>query len=246
MIVFIHVPKTAGTHFRRYLESVYRPEEVVWDYRDDPAPALARCYTDPVGWRRNTRRFAQQLPVTTKIIFGNFTATKYLDLFPSTQWMTWVRHPVNRLISNYYFLKSLTDAEIPSEPHSLLEAVQSGISFAEYCEIPVMQNIMTQLFFRVLDPEDFAFIGVHEHFAEDLETLRQQLGWPGTPIIAERTNTNRYPAYAENVDAILADRGLIRRIERMNRADLAFYARAVGLRSRRVRPRIAECPLILR
>ncbi len=231
MILFVHVPKTAGMHFKRVLLAVYSRDELVDDNDDHPELPGSKCHTDPVGWRRDAAAFVRNLQPSAKMIFGHFSAAKYVNLLPNAQWMAWVRHPVKRLVSNYYFLKTIPTAAYPN--HVLLEAVQRGIGFEEFAEIPMMQNLVTQVYLRTLRLDDFAFVGLQEFFAEDLEELQQLLRWPRVQVAAEPTNVNPHPGYAEEVRAILADREIVRRVERMNRDDLDFYAEALERRQKR-------------
>ncbi len=231
MIIVVHIPKTAGTQFKRTLAAVYSPAEIVHDYGDFPELSGSRFNSDPIGWRREANTFITNLAEDVKIIIGHFSATKYFELIPGADLMTWVRHPIPRLISNYFFLKSYEDAV--ELDHPILEAAKSA-SFAEFAEIPSMQDLMTRVFLRPTRLEDFAFVGIQEHYSEDLDYLCGMMGWSAPEATMERSNANPYPGYREAVREILADRGLIRRIERMNSTDIDFYEAAVELRRRRL------------
>lgn len=231
MIIFVHIPKTAGTHFKSVLWTVYAAGEIVQDY-DYPTLPLSKFNTDPIAWRREANKFITNLSQEVKIIIGHLSATKYFDLIPAADLMTWLRHPLPRLISHYFFLKC--SERVPEWHHPVMEAAKDA-SFAEFVEMPVMQNIMTHLFLRTIRLQDFAFIGIHENYSDDLAYLSAMMGWPASDGPLERINANPHPGYREAVQAIMADRDLIRRIERMNRADVEFYEAAVELRQKRLR-----------
>jgi hypothetical protein len=232
MIIVVHIPKTAGTQFRRALEAVFAPGEIIYDYLDFPLLPGSRFNSDPIGWRREANSSVSNLSKDAKVIIGHFSATKYFDLIPAADLITWVRHPVPRLISNYFYLKY--HEHVGEWDHPVMVAAKSA-SFAEFAEIPAMQNVMTHLFLRTTRIEDFTFVGIQEHYSDDLAYLCGMMGWPVPDVPTERANANRYPGYREAVEEIMADRGLIRRIERTNRADIEYYQTAVELRQRRMR-----------
>ena len=82
-MVFVHIPKTAGSSFATYLKQV--ESDVVRDiekfWYDE--------YTDPKDYDKH------------KIIYGHFTTRKYMYLNPTL--ITFLRNPVERVISQYFY-----------------------------------------------------------------------------------------------------------------------------------------------
>lgn len=62
MLLFIHVPKTAGQHLERAFHAVYAPGQLVKDYYGYPELPQSGCHTDPLGWRRDAAALARRLP----------------------------------------------------------------------------------------------------------------------------------------------------------------------------------------
>lgn len=93
MFVFSHIPKSAGTAIGEAFDySTQR--RVFWDYDSE-------------------YRFAQKIQPEIeqnlgfissyyRVIFGHFYVTKYLPVLPQADYLTCVRHPVDRVISQYH------------------------------------------------------------------------------------------------------------------------------------------------
>jgi hypothetical protein len=230
---------------------------LVLDYGDQIANPASLFQTDPARWRRRADEFIAALPPETRGIHGHFSGTKYLSLRPRAQFITWVRHPVARLISHYFYYKEYPgDAHAPHEVHL---AVKAGISFADFAALPTIRNMMTNLFLRDVSFDDLAFVGVQERYATDLAILTRQFGWPtatakpGRPtqnpllMMARRlvgrsqpaakpgrVNENPHPGYEEEAATIRRDRSLLRKLEEWNANDMALFERAmVASESRR-------------
>src|SRR5262245_10168268 len=165
LLLSIHVPKTAGSSFTQVLSQAYGTG-LLRDYDDlvlDPQ-APFHCQQD-VWWNRTSDFIEQYVNSRTKVIHGHYSAVKYKDRFPKARWITWLRQPIARLISHYYFWTRLPLD--PEHPHSLHREVHEGrLSFAEFIEAPTIPNATSRIFLRGLQLDDFEFVGIQEHFDE--------------------------------------------------------------------------------
>jgi hypothetical protein len=230
-VISIHIPKTAGTSFRRALEHAYPAGAVLGDYQDHLDDPRHPFHTDPPAWEAAAAAFVRNIEPGVRVVHGHFSAVKYRQAFPSARWITWLRHPVARLVSHYYFWKTFPIAAAPLHP--LLPPIQDGrLSLVEFAEIPVIRDLARRQYLRGLDLSDFAFVGLQEQYAEDLAALGNLLGWRSAPVASE--NRNPEPGYSAAVQAVFRDRGLVRRIEALHAGDMELYEEARALRSRRV------------
>lgn len=121
-LVFHHLPKTAGSTFRRMLESLFPPENVCPHEIDDEIKAL------PEEQRRAYRMFA-----------GHFSFDLLHRHFRNDIRIVFLRDPVERIVSNYYNLRDparyqpqwIERASQSPEVQSNLELIQ-GLSFSEF------------------------------------------------------------------------------------------------------------------
>jgi len=90
-VVFHHQPKTAGSSFRALLASYFWKREVC------PAEIDSELHRLSTAERRMYRFYA-----------GHFQFNTIEDLFPEAIWITFVRNPVERVVSNFYNLRDDT------------------------------------------------------------------------------------------------------------------------------------------
>ncbi|MGK7895088.1 MAG: sulfotransferase family 2 domain-containing protein, partial [Xenococcus sp. (in: cyanobacteria)] len=114
-VISIHVPKTAGTTFKKVLRQVYHPEEIFFDYahRGD---VRNKMLTNPKPG--------------VKVIHGHFPANKYDSKFPDSRKILWLRDPIKRLISLYFFWKTW-QILVESDAENLEAVKESSLTFLE-------------------------------------------------------------------------------------------------------------------
>jgi Sulfotransferase family len=201
MIVSIHVPKCAGTSFRHVLDRVYGDR--IW-------------YNYGTIFTREQAR-AELVPAGTTIIHGHFIADSFDDLFPGSQLLTWVRDPVERVVSNYFhFLRS------PDMRDTTCQALhERKLDLRGFADLDWMQNLATR--YLANKPVDaFQFVGISERFSASMEQFSQIFGLrPESCHPQVNTNPERRTArYQISPD----DRAYIR--ER-NAADDQWYREAL-------------------
>jgi len=202
MLISIHIPKCAGTSFRHVLRHVYG--DGLWlNYGTIFSRAQAQEHLIPPG---------------SKCIHGHFLADALDDFASDAQRITWLRHPVERVVSNYFhFLRS------PDVRDDCCRAIyERGLSLRQFAELDWMRNGATR-YLAGKSLGEFAFVGVAERFEESLDVFAKTFGWPQPlPAPVENTNPQRtslnYELSAEDSNFILA----------LNTADLALYRSAVA------------------
>lgn len=202
MVVSVHVPKSGGTSFRRILGEICTAR--IWDNygkifsRDQARPGL--------------------VPQGVMFIHGHFLADAFDDLFPNRRLVTWVRHPVERLVSNYYHFIRAPDMR----DDCCRELHERRLSLRQFADLDWMRN-ETSRYLAQKPIEDFAFVGVAERFRESVQNFCRKFGFRDVPRIPrENINPDRR---AERYDLSAEDHAYI--LER-NAADFAWYNAAVG------------------
>jgi hypothetical protein len=93
MFVSIHIPKTAGTTLA-YIFDYGSGRRIMYDYKADYSNALM----DDLEWWRLHKPFIER---QFDFIHGHFFYRKYADLFPDAEYLVCLRHPVERIISQF-------------------------------------------------------------------------------------------------------------------------------------------------
>jgi hypothetical protein len=164
MIVSVHLPKTAGSSFLSILKNRFG-ERLLLDYGDFPV-------NTPRDSRQNNAVISDN--TITQIDFsgydcihGHFLPRKYLSLAKKEQtlFVTWLRDPLERMVSHYTFWKR-TYHPIHS-PYLHRRMILEEWSLERFCLSDEMHNIYAQ-FLWCFSLSLFDFIGITEHFEDDI------------------------------------------------------------------------------
>lgn len=205
-IVFVHIPKTAGTAFRQLLERVYQP---AWETLFDDADG------------RELDRFQREVGRPPRVLTGHLPARALLPRAAGARSIVWLREPVRRLISQYFYWKGLPPQEDPRQ-----RELRSGeASLVDY--VDTYSNSYVDYWLRGYDLEDFDFVGIVERAQEDVAEMGRLFGWGD--VVLEKTNQT----FDDDYRSFSPDPALLKRILELNRGDLAVYERALRLREQR-------------
>ena len=201
MLISIHIPKCAGTSFRHVLQHIYGD----------------RLWLNYGGIFSRDQSHPGFVPAGIECVHGHFFADALDGLVADPKYITWMRHPVERVVSNYFhFLRS------PDDRDACCRALrEKHLTLREFAELDWMRNEATR-YLATKSLADFAFIGVAERFADSLQVFARLIGWE-QPLPAPWENTNparmarSYELTASDFNYILA----------LNGADLAAYENVV-------------------
>lgn len=156
--VIVHVPRTAGTTLNRILKRQGFPGNA--DNKELPNVRQAlktRKFNQEWRKTKNTKR---------KLIYGHFPLDKYYPLLKDThKFVTFVRDPVDRVISHYQWLKHRGPSHsciIDHETRSLL--IRDKLSLTGFSMR--VSNPSTLLLGD--DLSIFDFVGITEYFEDSL------------------------------------------------------------------------------
>jgi len=225
-IIFLHIPKTAGTTLNRVLQKQYKPEQLY--YLGANAQESVRAY----------QALAAQKKKAIRLVSGH-TAYGFHEYVPgSSTYFTFLRDPVERVVSFYHYVKKseqhyLNSAAV-NEFSGIKPFVNSGITkmvdngqtrliSGTWLE-PGFGEITAQIFEQAKTnlSQRFSIVGLTEQFDATLLLFRQLFNWQNISYIRQnvtKSNQNNRQLSAEERETITA----------INRWDMALYRHAQSL-----------------
>ncbi len=175
-VIFLHVPKTAGTTLNRLIE---------WEY-----PILQMYSVDPVlsKWSRqhlkklSRRRLSQLRMFKGHLVFGVH------ELLPQpASYITVLRDPVDRVLSAFFFMRNYKLHPLYWKfrrenwtledfvDRSLRTNIQTKILAGAEYELPCTPHIFDQAIQNI--ERHFTVVGLSERFEESLALMKLRYGW---------------------------------------------------------------------
>lgn len=217
-LISVHLPKTAGSSFRSSLEVLFK-EKLYKDYQGSGIALSA--------FEKNRRILTESLSLANKgllsfdCIHGHFPPAKYLllnDLEPLT-FITWMREPVSRMISHYYYWQRAYDPK-RSAPHHK-QVIEENWSLEEFCLNERFRNIYSKYLWG-FPLEYFDFIGITEHYEEDFHYFTKKYFNKKLPIRRDNASQQMYNAGLSPE--------VLEKIKKFHSKDLELYQRALDIR----------------
>ncbi len=222
-LIFLHVPKSAGTTLWLILRRQYSPRAVL--RVDDPALIAA---------------LTQEQWDEARVLLGHFPYGIPVRWPPPTATITVLRDPLERLLSHYGHAARTPDHLLVRKA---LAETGGGLTLEDYLDagIPSLDNEQTRMLagpealalpFGACDREvfeaakrhltdDIAVTGLTERFDETLLLLQGMFGWNPPCYVAENVGTSR-PAREAVPPKILP------RLSKMTQWDRELYALAAA------------------
>jgi hypothetical protein len=212
-VISVHFPKGAGSALAQSFIAAFGQDAVHLDYSDDPVDPCSNFNIDPDASFEQARLVSTNPNI--RVVHGHFNPEKY-HLVDGAKRITFLRHPVDNLISIYFFWKNCTD-----RGHALFEYARTrNLSLLEVARLPAIRYLFSRTYFGGVDLRTFDFVGFFDTYSADVKVLSDILN---VSLPEVRTNTNRYPNYADEVAAILSDKRTMALLNDYLREDIRFY-----------------------
>jgi len=108
-ILFVHIPKTAGTSFRKAAQEYFSEENTFFDYSPKSSETskliLKEIYehNDPYMFHRSVMQYHNSF------LSGHFPLSKYAHIYNAKDIVSFVRSPVAQVLSHYNHYKNYND-----------------------------------------------------------------------------------------------------------------------------------------
>ncbi len=175
-VIFLHVPKAAGSTLNRLIESEY--------------PLFEIYSIDPVffrhSWAHLQRLSAKRLR-RIRIFKGHMLFGLHTILPQSATYITVLREPVDRVLSAFYFMRSyklhplywrlkfgnwsLEDYVRRSRRENVQCKILAGAEYNEPCTAEICETAKANLL------RYFSVVGLSERFEESLALMKLRFGW---------------------------------------------------------------------
>lgn len=173
------------------------------------------------------------------LFIGHFSFRQIARIPKPAFLFSMVRDPVERVLSNYFFLRSGLLIDQADEQAQLQIRLAKQLDLADFIEHPDTQTVSCdhQTYFfgddwrsardnrsevlkaAIANIDDFDLVGINERYDESMQMLCARVGWKPWPADV-RLNTTRERAQRDAVDP-----AILRRIEALNEGDLVLVDR---------------------
>lgn len=191
LIIFLHLPKTAGSTLARIIESQYDANNILYLYESMLGEELAVSSPSQLN--------------NLRIVMGHLYFGAHTFLSSPSTYITMLRDPVDRVISHYYFVRR--------DPSHYLYDSARKLSLKEYvesCNRQEPNNDQTRLLAGKRDESRFGIcsdemldiakghladyftvVGITEEFDRSLILMKRNLGWRNPFYINQNVSQNR-------------------------------------------------------
>nr|WP_159063761.1 sulfotransferase family 2 domain-containing protein [Thaumasiovibrio occultus] len=206
-LFFVHIPKTAGTSFRKALEAMQPMEKDYGAKACETSPAVRTHMYDVI--EPYTLR---QLMLTSPFaLTGHVHIQKYADFFDIRNIVTFVREPIGQIVSHYNHFVS----------HNGFKGDFSKFyRSAQFCNLQAT-------YLNGFPVTLLGFTGLTEHYNDSLALINHGLGLKLTPLtqnIAAQTHQNK-----ESLPQAVMDE-----LTQLNQQDMCLYQQALELHNQRM------------
>jgi len=201
-IIYLHIPKTAGTSFRVSAEEYFGEHNILRDYGADSSNTSADIIES--FYDGDDFESLRQLGLSKKLLCGHFSLPRYSEVFPDSPIMTFFRNPVNRVVSEFVHF---------TNHYGYTETLE------EFYTNPRFQNRQHHSLGGA-KPTDLDFYGLTEQYDKSLDMFNQRYG---TELKMTELNIGTYSPRS----VVKPTAKQIEEILHLNQADLTLYKQAL-------------------
>lgn len=182
-LIFIHIPKTAGTAVRKVMDQWFA-DQIHEHYYNERKSRM------PIKTRLKPRKFWKKPPV----IYGHFNRNRGFgveDYYPdATQFLTILRDPFETVVSGYFYVRKTSDEWI-DQSRVPTQSLEDHLRTAEPNILNHFPRRMTAENYKDIIEEMFIDIGITESLGPSLQKMAGKLGKSFDPATLKVVNVTQ-------------------------------------------------------
>lgn len=199
-ILFIHIPKTAGTSFRVAAEEYYDKNNIFYDYSPQ-FKETSKCVLEMIYEEQDHYKLYKHISKLDNSFFsGHFHANKYAPLYDTLNVVSFVRNPVEQVLSHYNHHKNFHDYDK---------------DLKSFIKEPRFRNIQSKVL-RGKPIELYGFLGLTEEYKTSIKMFNVLYD---TKLKYKHINVKRKNSL--NVEDL--DEDILKLMVRLNEKDIKLY-----------------------
>ncbi len=207
-ILFVHIPKTAGTSFRLSLQEWAGDKNTLYDYSLS-SDETSKIIIETMYEKKDPYLLHLAMQKHSKLFLsGHFHVGKYMHFFDTINVITFVRDPIQQVFSHYKHYKKY---------HNYTKSIETFIREERFC------NFQSRLL-QQKPLELFGFVGIVEQYTQSIEIINDMFGF-NLSVLTKNRIDEFHDELTENVKDL---------IKKNNQKDIALYDKAVQIFQQRV------------
>ena len=203
-IISLHIHKCAGRSFREILKQYY-------------ANNMATRNMNKYDFVNTS---LEEIFPTVDLIHGHFYFSLIEPIYKkyNSKLIVWLRNPVDRVISHYYFIMNKV---FEGDEKAIKKNLSTDCNLLDFARMPDNINLISR-FISPLSYDDFFFVGFVENFETDIKRLGALLTWDMSiqPVKVNVGQKEKYN-FATNFRKISDE--MKNEIKRINHIDWEIY-----------------------